>query len=82
MHDTYLLNNISKMLQILCNTNQIKKVNYLKIVVNVNSHVNDINLREYLMTHHQKLITEDMKLDVIKDNIEEQTAIIETIQGE
>jgi len=32
--------------------------------------------------HNQELLKHDFKIDIIKDNIEKQTAIIETIQGE
>jgi Zn finger protein HypA/HybF involved in hydrogenase expression len=82
MHDTYLLNKISKTLQKLCIENKIKKVRYLKIIVSFNSHINVKNLSEHLLIHNKELINQDFKIEIIKDNIDEQTAIIETIQGE
>lgn len=82
MHDTFLLNKISKMLQELCYENKIEKINYLKIIVNYNSHVNVSNLTEHLLLNNKELVQNEIKIDIIKDNIEEQTAIIKTIQGE
>lgn len=82
MHDTFLLNKISKMLQELCYENKIEKINYLKIIVNYNSHVNVSNLTEHLLLNNKELVQSEIKIDIIKDNIEEQTAIIKTIQGE
>ena len=82
MHDTYLLSKISKMLQVLCNENKLNKVKYLKIIVDLNSHINVNDLSEYLLMHNKELLNYDFKIDIIKDNIEKQTAIIETIQGE
>lgn len=82
MHDTYLLSKISSMLQVICKENEINKVKYLKIIVNQNSHINVSNLCEYLQIHNKEHLCHNFRLDIIKDNIEEQTAIIDTIQGE
>ena len=82
MHDTFLLTKISKMLCILCEENKIEKVKYIKIIVNRNSHINVNNLSEHLLMHNNEILTHDFMIDIIKDNIDEQTVIIETIQGE
>lgn len=82
MHDTFLLNKISKMLQTLCNENKIEKVSYIKIIVNLNSHINVNNLTEHLLLNNKELVPNDVQIDIIKDSIEDQTAIIDIIQGE
>lgn len=82
MHDTFLLNKISKSLKEICRLNMIKRLNYLSVIVNHNSHVNEENLLEHLQLHNKKIIGKDLVIEVQKQDIEDQTAIIQSIQGE
>lgn len=82
MHDTFLLNNISKLLGEICEQSKILKIDWLTILVNHNSHVNEENLREHLLLNNANLLNSNFKIKVKREDIEEQTAIIQSIQGE
>lgn len=82
MHDTYLINKISKSLKEICKKSNIRKINQLTIVVNNNSHVNEKNLQEYLIENNMDLLAGKFKVIVQREDIEDQTAIIHSIQGE
>jgi hypothetical protein len=81
MHDTFLLNNISEKLNEVCLQNKIQKVNKLEILVNENSHINSVNLFEYLK-RFSSVVGEWTEIKVVTSQIEEQTAILNSIEGE
>ena len=82
MHDTILLSNISESIKKACTTNKIKKVNTLTIVVNHKSHVNENNLYEHLKDINGDLIGIWTKVKIENEDIQDQTAILKSIQGE
>lgn len=82
MHDTILLNKISDAVNQVCSMNNIKKVNRLAVVVNNNSHVNEDNLYDHLQYASANLVGEWTKIQVQRDDILEQTAILHSIEGE
>lgn len=82
MHDTYLLNKISKALEKLCKENDIRKINQFTLVVNHNSHVNQENLRQHLEINNKNIIGDDLQISLQRDDIADQTAIIYSLQGE
>lgn len=82
MHDTFLLNKISKTLNMICEQSKIHKINRLTVVVSNLSHVNEENLREHLEQNNADLLDNDFRIKVKRENIEDQTAIIQNIQGE
>ncbi|MCM0647771.1 hypothetical protein NBE98_05195 [Clostridium swellfunianum] len=82
MHDTILLNKISDAVNQVCGMNNIKKVNKLAVVVNNNSHVNEENLYDHLQYACANLIGEWTEIQVQRDDILEQTAILHSIEGE
>lgn len=82
MHDTFLLNNISKSLKEICDKSKIRKIYRLTVIVNYNSHVNEENLLKHLRQNNATLLGDDFRLKVKKEDIEDQTAVIHTIQGE
>ena len=82
MHDTILLNKISEAVKKVCEASNIIKVNKLAVVVNHRSHVNDQNLYEHLHCEHGDLIGLWTEIKIEKDNIQDQTAILHSIQGE
>lgn len=82
MHDTILLSKISKQLKEICISNNINKVNTFTVIVNHRSHVNEDNLYEYLHYADGNLVGEWTKINVQREDIQDQTAILESIQGE
>lgn len=82
MHDTYLLNKISQSLQLICEENKIKQVKEFNLVVNLNSHINEENLAKHLAINNKQLIAENLQINIKKDDIDVETAIIHSLQGE
>lgn len=82
MHDTILLNKISSAVKEVCAANNIKKVNKLAVVVNHRSHVDERNLHEHLQNAEASLIGLWTEIKVEREDIQEQTAILHSIQGE
>ena len=82
MHDTFLLKRISDNLIILCNTNNITKVRKLHIITSLNSHINKNNLYEHLKEQNGDLIGEWSNIIVEREDIENLTAVIESVEGD
>lgn len=82
MHDTFLLNKISHSLKEICSENKINKIEQFSLVVNHHSHINEKNLREHLELHNPDIIAKNIKIEIQREDIEQQTAIIKSIQGE
>lgn len=82
MHDTILLNKISEAVKQVCADNNIRKINKLAVVVNHTSHVNEENLYEHLQYENKDLIGGWTKIKVEREDIEEQTAILHSIEGD
>lgn len=82
MHDTFLLNNISHSLKEICEKNNIKKIEQLTLVVNKDSHINEDNIRDHLKLYNIDIIARELRVEIEREDIEEQTAIITNIQGE
>lgn len=82
MHDTILLNKISEVLKETCEANKIKKVDELTVVVNHKSHVNENNLYEHLQSVDNHLIGDWTRINIEREDIEDQTAILHNIRGE
>ncbi|NLZ48723.1 MAG: hypothetical protein GX895_08030 [Clostridiales bacterium] len=82
MQDTYLLDKISNSIKEICNSKNIKRIREFTIVVNHNSDVNEENLRKHLTRYNKEHIGEEIKIKIQREDIEEETAIIHSIQGE
>lgn len=82
MHDTFLLKNITNSLIELCNEYEIDKIKQLTLVVNHDSHINEENLIDHLRLYNPNIIAKELKLEILREDIERQTAIIKSIQGE
>jgi Zn finger protein HypA/HybF involved in hydrogenase expression len=82
MHDTFLLNKVSKSLGEICEKYNIRRIEKFTIVVNHNSHLNEHNLREHLGIYSKNIIADNLEIEVRREDIEEQTAIIHNIEGE
>jgi Zn finger protein HypA/HybF involved in hydrogenase expression len=82
MHDTFLLNKISQSLKTICEENKLQRIEHFTLVVNHHSHINEENLLEHLIIHNNDIISNKLKIEIQKEAIEDQTAIIKSIQGE
>jgi len=82
MHDTILLSKISEELKEICTANNINKVNTFTVIVNHRSHVNEDNLYDHLQYADGNLVGEWTKINVQREDIQDQTAILKSIQGE
>lgn len=82
MHDTILFNKISEAVRQICTANNIRKVNKLAVIVNHKSHVDEHNLFEYLQDAQRDLIGLWTEIKVEHEDIQDQTAILHSIQGE
>lgn len=83
MHDTFLIKKISDEVNELCKMNQLKKLTKLVVTVNDKSHVNEENLNHRLHHLNKKVFGSWTHIEVLRDdNIQDQTAILQTIEGE
>ncbi|AWK51961.1 hypothetical protein DIC82_13475 [Clostridium beijerinckii] len=82
MHDTILLSKISEELREICKANNINKVNSFTVIVNHRSHVHSDNLYDHLKYAHGNLVGEWTKINVQREDIQDQTAILKSIEGE
>lgn len=82
MHDTILISKISDELNNICTTNNINKVKTFTVIVNHRSHVNEENLYNHLQNAYGNLVGEWTKINVEREDIQDQIAILKSIQGE
>lgn len=82
MHDTFLLDKISKSLNAISKEGKLQSIEGFTLVVNHKSHINEENLREHLMIHNKHLVGNRFEVQIEREEIEDQTAIIKSIQGE
>ncbi len=82
MHDTVLLGKISQELEKLCIENNILKIESIVVEVNQNSHVNSVNLKEHLMEYNAPIVGEWTEVLVVREDIEDQSAVISSLKGE
>jgi len=82
MHDTILLSKISEELKEICKANNINKVNTFTVIVNHKSHVHSDNLYDHLQYADGNLVGEWTRINVLREDIQDQTAILKSIQGE
>lgn len=82
MHDTILLSKISEELKNICKNNNIYKVKTFTVIVNHRSHINEDNLYEHLRNANEKLVGEWTEINVERKDIQDQIALLKSIQGE
>ncbi|OPJ57226.1 hypothetical protein [Alkalithermobacter paradoxus] len=80
MGDVYLLNKIDTFLKEICTDRNIKKINQMSIVVSKQSHIHEANLHEHLKKHNVSVIGDWTSIDVKKDEIPPETAIVTNIE--
>ena len=82
MHDTILLSKISEELKTICVANNINKVKTFTVIVNHRSHVHSDNLYDHLQHTGGDLVGEWTKIDIQREDVQDQTAILKSIVGE
>ncbi|MBZ2174639.1 hypothetical protein K8M07_05190 [Schnuerera sp. xch1] len=82
MHDTYLLNKISQSLNEICEKNYIKRIDKFTLVVSFQNDIDEVNLQKYLEVNSKDIFGDELEIKIERDDIEDQTAIIHSIQGE
>lgn len=81
MHDSFLMQNISKCVNNICEKNGIKKIDLMDISVDYDSHINEKNLLEHLMDMNPEFVNKDTVIKVNYEDIKELSAIIRKIEG-
>jgi hypothetical protein len=82
MHDTILLSKISDELKNICTVNNINRVKTFTVIVNYRSHINENNLYDHLQHTYGDLVGEWTEINVQREDIQDQIAILKSIQGE
>jgi regulator of replication initiation timing len=82
MKDTYLIKKISEEVQVLCDMNNLKKLTKLVVTVNYKSNINEEHLRKQLHHMNKKTFGPWTQIQVLRDDIQERTAILHTVEGE
>jgi len=82
MHDTFLLKRISESLSDLIIEYKLSRVIKLRITTSMNSHIHTDNLYEHLLSEHNGIIGEWTEIIIEKQDIDDLTAVIESIEGE
>jgi hypothetical protein len=82
MKDSYLIKKISNEVQELCKMNELAKLTKLVVTVSYRSHVNEENLRKQLTHGNKKMFGAWTQIEVLQDDIQDQIAILQTIEGE
>ena len=81
MHDTYLCEKICAEVMRLCGEKKINELNSLTIGVHKNSHVTEESLAALLKMRSLTLMGDATRIQVIRDETEENTAVIRSIDG-
>lgn len=82
MHDTILLDKISRGLENCCKDNKIVRINKLTVILNEDSQLNSSNLMEYLRSYNGGLVGEWTEINTETGDLPSQTAIIRNIEGD
>lgn len=82
MHDMFLIKKISDEVIQLCKINRLNKVTKLVVTVNHRSHVNEENLTKQLLHLSRQIFGPWTIVQVLRDDIQDQIAILQTIEGE
>jgi len=81
MHDTFLIRGIYEELKKLCDMYDIIRLNRVVMEVNTNSHIDEEEFSEFLIEQNDPIIGMWTMLDIRKEDIEENTAIIYVLEG-
>ena len=81
MHDTHLIEKISRSVIGLCSEKKIYAINELCVSVHKDSHVTEGTLLEFIKNVKSTLVDQGTRIRVLRDQAEEKTALIRYIDG-
>jgi hypothetical protein len=81
MHDSHLVEKISRSVIGLCAEKKIYAINELCVSVHKNSHVTAETLLNFIKDVKGSLVGEETYIRVLKDQIQENTALIRFVDG-
>ena len=82
MHDSLLFEKTYRAVRELCEGHAIKKVNQIKLIVSMDSHVDGPHMLGHFMDHDDSLFGDWTNIIVEKRDTEKLTMLIESIDGE
>lgn len=82
VHDSLLFEKTYQTVRELCKNNSIKKVNEIKLIVSMDSHVDGPHMLSHFIERDNTLFGDWANVIVEKRDIEKLTAVIESIDGE
>ncbi|WMJ80206.1 hypothetical protein RBU49_15485 [Clostridium sp. MB40-C1] len=82
MHDSFLMQNISKGINEVCRKNNLKKVTLIDISVGFSSHITEKNLLEHLVDLNSEVVDENTQVKVNYEDMPELMAVIKKVEGE
>ncbi|MBU5593060.1 hypothetical protein KQI89_15015 [Clostridium sp. MSJ-4] len=82
MHDSFLMQNISKEIKEICSKNNLKAVSMIEISVAPSSHLTEENLLDHLKDLNGDFVDENTKIKVNYEAIDDLTAVIKRVEGE
>lgn len=82
MHDSLLFEKTYQTVSELCEINAIKKVNEIKMIVSMDSHVDAPHMLRHFIERDNALFGDWTNVIVEKREIEKLTAVVESIDGE
>lgn len=81
MHDIHLIEKISRAVIGLCAEKQIAVMNELCVSVHKNSHVTEESLFDFIKSIKSSLVGGETRICVLRDQIQENSALIRYIDG-
>lgn len=82
MHDSLLFEKTYRAVRELCESHSIKKVNEIRLIVSMDSHVDGPHMLRHFMERDNTLFGDWTNVIVEKREIEKLTAVVESIDGE
>lgn len=82
MHDSLLLEKTYQTVCELCERNSIRKVNEVKMIVSIDSHMDGAHMLGHLMERNNTMFGDWTNVIIKKRDIEKMTTVIESITGE
>ena len=81
MHDTHLVEKISRSVIGLCAEKKIYAINELCVSVHKNSHVTEDTLLDFIKNAKSSLVDGETRIRILRDQFQENTALIRYIDG-
>lgn len=80
MQDNILLNKISQALDEICKKSEINTIKEFTLIINEDSPIDEDSLLEYVSLHNKDRIVEGLRVEIQREDLGQQTAILANIQ--